>query len=256
MTQNRVLPLTGVHNFRDYGDYAVAGGGRVKSGLLWRSAQHGEATDADLDAIQGLGINTVIDLRGNAERKASPCRRHDDFSAEVLWHDGETAGLHLEAAEGALTTQHARDAMLKLYEGIAWRENLLPMIRRYFDAVEQRHGASLVHCVAGKDRTGFACALLQHVLGVHQDDIVADYVLTNVAGNIDKRIAQGGSQIRQKWGGIDDETIRTLMGVDEEYIAATIKAIVARHGSIDAYLDEVIGLADANRAALRERYLA
>jgi len=92
MTETRVLPLTGIHNFRDYGLYSVAGGGRVRPGLLWRSAQHGDATDADLSVVRDLGIGTVVDLRGNSERDAKPCRRYPGFAAEVLFHDGETAG--------------------------------------------------------------------------------------------------------------------------------------------------------------------
>lgn len=84
MAETRVLPLQGVHNFRDYGGYAGAGGAQVKSGLLWRSAQHVEASDTDLEAIHGLGIATVIDLRGPSEYEANPCRRHSDFSAQVF----------------------------------------------------------------------------------------------------------------------------------------------------------------------------
>lgn len=258
MVIDRVLPLQGVHNFRDYGGYASRHGGELKQGLLWRSAQHGDATDADLAAIEPLGITTVIDLRGTSEREAKPCRRYPGFAAEVLHHHGETAGLglHMEAAEGALTAAQARAAMLRLYEGIAWRENLTPILKRYFDVLERKDGASLVHCVAGKDRTGFAVALLHHVLGVHPDDIMADYVLTNVAGNIEGRIAAGATQIRDRYGAIDDDTIRTLMGVEAEYLATTFARIAERHGDLDAYLADHLGVDRSRQEALRARYLA
>ncbi|MEN9926836.1 MAG: hypothetical protein RL268_2962, partial [Pseudomonadota bacterium] len=59
MVDSRVLKLDGVHNFRDYGGYDTADGAAVKRGLLWRSAQHGDASDADLDAIHALGVTTV-----------------------------------------------------------------------------------------------------------------------------------------------------------------------------------------------------
>src|SRR3546814_16314266 len=68
MLADRVLPLSGVHNFRDYGGYGVEGGGRLRDGSLWRSAQHAEADDDDLAAIDALGIETIIDLRGDDER--------------------------------------------------------------------------------------------------------------------------------------------------------------------------------------------
>ena len=257
MADTRILPLEGIHNFRDYGGYRGLAGARVRSGVLWRSAQHGDASEADLAVVARLGLETVIDLRGPSERQAKPCRRPVGFAATVLFHDDETAGLalHVDAAGDAMSAEQARAAMIALYEGIAWRANLLPMLRRYFAALETCEGASLVHCVAGKDRTGFAVALLHHVLGVHRDDSVADYVLTNVAGNIERRIAAGAEQIRAKYPAIDDATVRTLMGVDEAYIVRALEGIEARHGSLDAYLDDVIGLDGAAREALRARYL-
>ena len=255
--QTRVLKLDGVHNVRDYGNYAAADGARVKSGLLWRSAQHGDATDQDLADMHALGIRTVIDLRGPSEREANPCRRHPEFAAQVFAYPEETAGLalHTEAADGVITAAEARSAMVRLYEGIPFRENLVPMIRCYFEVLRRAEGPSLVHCVAGKDRTGFAVALAQHVLGVSHDDILADYVLTNQAGNIDARIAAGAAQIRAHRGDISDETIRTLMGVEPDYLDTAFAHAAARHGTIDAYLTEVIGVDAAMRADLRSAYL-
>ena len=101
----------------------------------------------------------------------------------------------------------------------------------------------------------FAVALLHHVLGVHPDDIVADYVLTNQAGNIETRIAAGAEQIRSKYGAIDDDTIRILMGVEADYITTAFAALIERHGSIDAYLAEVLQIDAARTAALRARYV-
>lgn len=253
----RVLALEGVHNFRDYGGYTARNGARVKRGLLWRSAQHGDASVADLDAIHALGIATVIDLRGPSEREAKPCRRHSGFSAQVFAYPEETAGLalHAEAADGSLSAADARRAMLRLYQGIAFRENLVPMLRCYFEVLHRAEGPSLVHCVAGKDRTGFAVALAQHVLGVDRDTIMADYLLTNSAGNIEARIANQAQPMREKYPGIDDATIRTVMGVEADYLAAAFNAVEARHGTLDAYLAEVIGLDDQRRAALCGHYL-
>ena len=90
MNDNRVLPLEGVHNFRDYGGYPLAGGGRIKRGVLWRSGQHVDATEADLAALDRLELAHVIDFRGASERSHSPCRRPDGFAAQVHFYDGET----------------------------------------------------------------------------------------------------------------------------------------------------------------------
>ncbi|MDE2436954.1 MAG: tyrosine-protein phosphatase [Sphingomonadales bacterium] len=257
MADSRVLPLEGVHNFRDYGGYATGDRRHVRTGLLWRSAQHGDATDADLTAIAGLGLAHVVDLRGPSERDAKPCRRHEGFAAQVFHYPEETAGLalHTEAADGVVTADEARSAMLRLYEGIAFRENLVPMLRCHFEVLLRGAEPSLVHCVAGKDRTGFAVALVHHVLGVAPEAMMDDYLLTNVAGNIEARIANGAEQIRTRYGAIDERTIRALMGVDADYLAAALAAVDARHGSLDAYLADVIGIGPSERQRLREFYL-
>lgn len=254
MSQDRVLPLEGVHNFRDYGGYAVPGGGRIKSGLLWRSAQHGGATDADLAAIDALNLRHVFDFRGTSEREANPCRRGPGFAAEVIFHEGETANLapHIEAAGGTLDETAAFEAMRQIYHNLPNRKPLHLLMRRYFEALARGEGASLVHCVAGKDRTGMAVAMVHHALGVHPDDAMADFLLTNSAGNLDRRIAAGGEAIRARNPGITDETIRVLMGVDARYLEAARQALADTYGSTDAFLEQEIGVDDRMRAALRE----
>ena len=256
---DRVLPLEGVHNFRDYGGYPVAGGGRVRRGVLWRSGQHFGATGEDLARIGELALAAVVDLRGNTERERSPCPRPAGFAAEVMFYDGETAGLavHFEAAQGVHNAAGARRAMVALYEEIAFRPSLTAILRRFFAAALARDGASLVHCHAGKDRTGLACALVHHILGVHRDDMLDDYLLTNTAGNNEKRIADALGQ--QVSGGlmaqVPEEAVRVLMNVDPAFLAAALAAIEARHGTIDAYLDAVLGVDAAAREGLCQRYI-
>ncbi len=254
---DRVLALESVHNFRDYGGYAVSGGGRIKAGLLWRSAQHAEASDSDLAVIDGLALANVVDLRGGMERTANPCRRGPAFAAQVWSQEGETAGLgpHVEAAGGTLDAASARQAMLGLYTHIPYRANLLPMLACYFRALARDPRPSLVHCVAGKDRTGFAVAVLHRMLGVHRDDVMADYLLTNSASRLEERIASGALYDSQVFKGRDLATIRVLWGVEEAYLAAAFAAIAERFGCVDDYLEEVLGIGPDERAALRETYL-
>lgn len=253
----RILRLEGVHNFRDYGGYASRHGGRVKGGTLWRSAQHAQASDADLTRIDGLGLATVIDLRGGSEREANPCRRGPAFAAQVFVQDEETAGLapHLAAASEALDARSAHAALLGYYSQVPFRENLRPMLCCYFMALARNEGPSLVHCVAGKDRTGFAVAMMHYILGVHRDDILADYLLTNAAGNIEARIAEGAQHIRARYGAIDDATVRVLMGVDSAFITASFAAIDQQFDTVDAYLESVLGVDKAMQDRLRANFL-
>lgn len=257
MTQDRILPLEGIHNFRDYGGYEAHGGRKVRTGLLWRSAQHGDANDAALNAVSDLGLAHVIDLRGPSEREMKPCRRADGFSAQVWTYPEETAGLalHTEAADGVLTAAEARAAMVRLYEGIAFRDNLTPMLRLYFELLRRAEGPSLVHCVAGKDRTGWAVAMAQQALGVSRDAIIADYMLTNDASRLEERIAAEAFRDLPRYAAMDAETVRALWGVHEDYIATALKAAEDRYGDLDTYLEEVLGIDAGGREALRAHYL-
>lgn len=253
MDHERVLTLEGVHNFRDYGGYPVAGGGRMRRGKLYRSGQHVDASDADLATIGALDLRHVIDFRGARERETYPCRRAEGFCAQVIAYDGETANLapHIEAAGGVLSLDGAHRAMERIYHNLPNRTPVLWVMRQYFATLAKGEGTSLVHCLAGKDRTGMAVALLHHALEVHPDDAMADFLLTNAAGNIEARIAAGGETIRAKYGAIDDDTIRVLMGVDARYLHAMRKAVEEAHGSLDAFLADVLEVDDARREALR-----
>ncbi|MEZ5737497.1 MAG: tyrosine-protein phosphatase [Novosphingobium sp.] len=253
MLDDRILPLSGVNNFRDYGGYPVAGGGRVRRGTLWRSGQHVAASDEDLDAIATLDLATVIDLRGDSERLNNPCRRHADFSAQVLTCAGETAALasHIDAAKGVVSEEDARAAMCRLYAEMPHRPNLVAVLRHYFAALAQGEGPSLIHCFAGKDRTGFAVAITHHVLGVHYDDAMHDYLLTNAATK-GRGIPGNAGPESDKYSSLSKAASKALMGVSPEYLDAAFAAMRDSHGSVDAYLEEVLGVDGAKRSGLRE----
>lgn len=256
MDETRILPLTGVHNFRDYGGYATESGGRLRRGILWRSAHHEQASDQDLAAIDGLGIDTVVDLRGDDERAAHPCRRSNNFAARVMFAPGNTAGLapHLAAAKAHITAEVARERMIATYQNMPHRPVLVESLKLYLAALAEYDSPSLVHCVAGKDRTGFAVALVHRLLGVHEDDVMSDYLLTNVAGRIEERIDQGARVIRANYGqDIQDDAIRTLMMVSPAYLEAAFAAMRERHGSLAQYAEDVLGMTPEMHDAMRDR---
>ena len=257
MTTDRVLALQGVHNFRDFGGYATSGGGRIRRGLLWRSGQHNEASDADLETIAGLGLATFIDLRGPEEREAHPNRLHHSFAAHVIDSDEQTASLapHIATASDGLDAEGARVAMRALYAEMPFRPSLVGLMRRQFKALAGRDGASLVHCHAGKDRTGVAVALVQHTLGIHRDDIAADYMMTQTAGNNEARMAAMRDRPRPpEYAMISEEAGRVLMGVDESFLDAAFGTIKARHGSIESYLVQVLDVSGDVAKQLRGKF--
>lgn len=258
MHSDRVLLLQGVHNFRDFGGYAVSGGGRLKRGYLWRSGQHFAATDSDLERIAGLGLADVFDLRSSKERDLHPCRRPDGFAAEVYLSadPAHIAAPHLAAAAATTRQRDAastREGMRKNYGSIAFRPELIAMTRRYLEVLAEGRGPSLVNCMAGKDRTGIAVAMVQLAAGVHRDDVVADYLLTNSAGDVEARIAAGAASIRAVSKQIDPEVLRVLMGVEAEWLEAAFAMIAEKHGSIGSYLHDVLGADDGLLGRLRDQ---
>jgi protein tyrosine/serine phosphatase len=171
----------------------------------------------------------------------------------VLTCDGETAELasHIDAAQGVMDEEGARNAMRRLYAGMPYRVNLVAVLRRHFAALADGGGASLIHCFAGKDRTGLSVALAHHVLGVHPDDAMADYLLTNTA--------MAGRQFRGNAGdkgsayaGMSEAASRALGGVDASYLESGFAAIRDSHGTVDAYLADVLGVDAAAQDRIRE----
>lgn len=253
MIRDRFLPTNAIHNLRDYGGYAVAGGGKVKTGLLFRSGHHAEAGEHDLATVEALDLRYVIDLRGDSERERHTCKRPEGFDGEVIYFSGETAGLapHLEAAEGNVDAASAHKAMVDLYGALPDREGVNWVLKRYFSVLAEEESASLVHCAAGKDRTGIAVDLLHHILGVHPDDAMEDYLLTNHSPRNEERIRHGMELMGDKYGGIDEATVRVLMGVDAEFLEAARRSVKERFGSTEAYLKQVLGVDAAKRDALK-----
>lgn len=255
MNATRALPLKKVHNFRDYGDYPLVGGGRLKRGLLFRSAQHAGATAEDLAAIGRLNLATVIDFRGDEERRRFPCPRPENFAADVLFHGGETGQLppHLQAELAGLDAIGMRKVMAELYREFPFRRSLLGVMRIYFDALANREGPSLVHCLAGKDRTGMAVALFHALVGVHHDDIVEDYLLTNTVGDQEARIAAGAPSIRERYGDMTEGAMQVIMTVAPEYLENAFDAMRQRYGTAERFAEEVLGIDAQRRDALRAR---
>lgn len=249
----------GIHNLRDYGGYPAAEGGRVRSGMLFRSGQHMEASDRDLALIDALDIRTVIDLRGTSEREGFPCRRHPNFAAQVLAHDGETTNSPPHEGGGGpvvMTPEKARERMLAVYTRMPVNPAMIAMFARYFNALDENDGGSLVHCFAGKDRTGMAVALLLHALGVHHDDILAEFLLTNDAPTRNILERQSLPRMEAHYGAIEPEALHNLMGVLPEYFETYVRKVTDDHGSLDAYLATILGVDGPRKARLRAKLVA
>src|SRR5579863_5386126 len=257
---DRILPLEGVGNFRDFGGYATGAGRRIRRGRLYRSAHHGQATDADLEAIAALELAAIVDLRRGEERERMPSRRHDGFAGVVIENptNEATSDPWIEFIKRSDASADAfRGYLVNYMRAAPFEARHVDLFSRYFRALAEVDGPVLIHCAAGKDRTGLLAALTHRLLGVGEDDIFEDYLLTNTAARIDERMHLVAEVIKEHAGRTpSDEAVRAAMAVEAGYLVAAFAAIEAAHGDIDAYLQDVLGVDAAARSAIEALLLA
>ena len=256
----RHITFDGIDNFRDFGDYA-AGSRRLKRGLLYRSANQSRATDTDLQRLADMGLSVIVDLRRSNEREREPSRRWDGFSAQVIENDiGQDTADEWATfiAKSDLSVESFHAYMRDYYRAAPGQRRHIDLYTRYFHALAETTGPILVHCAAGKDRTGIICALTHHVAGVHDDDIIEDYLLTNNHERMVARLATMREHVTQVSGGRvpSDQALLTAMRVEAEYLEEAFTVMRRDHGSLDGYLDQALGLTPDLRARLHDRLLA
>jgi protein tyrosine/serine phosphatase len=176
----RDLVWDGCLNVRDLGGHPTRDGGETKFGAIVRADSVSLLTNAGWEALVGHGIRTVVDLRGDHEREEDPPRElpvdvvHVPFmeADEEEWNE---IAPEIEAASAAApdVETSTRDVYVIFLE--RFKPNVAAGIRAVARAPE---GGVVVHCVGGKDRTGLLTAFLLHVAGVPEEEIAADYALS------------------------------------------------------------------------------
>lgn len=255
--QQRRIPFEALHNFRDFGGYA-AGDRRLATGRLYRSANHANASDTDLARLSTLGISAVIDLRRPEERARQPSRRWPGFSAQVVENHSDDEGSGHESWDGFMagwdmTLDHFRSYIFGYYARAPFLPRLVDLYSRYFETLATTNGAIVVHCAAGKDRTGLIVALTHKLAGIHHDDIVSDYLMTNDNARFEVYGAQWAKLIGQQRGREPDlEVMKYIMGVQAEYLDRSFAAI-EESGGLDRYLGDALGVDPARRTTIERR---
>mgnify|MGYP003639394519 CR=1 FL=1 len=252
----RITPLEGVHNFRHFHGYEAADGARVRRGL-YRSGHFSRSSEADRELVRELGIAVIADLRRPRERQAEPSAWPLDHALRVISSDADDDGEppHLKFLRtGDMSLEAVRGYMQSAYRRIPMEKGNQSVFREGFKALAsgEADNGFLVHCAAGKDRTGIFCALVLDELGVSQDEIVEDYLLTNTAVDFNALIPRIRERLEKDYGRVmPDELMRAFLGVEADLLQTAFGTI----GDRDRYLRDVLGITDAERAALRERWL-
>ena len=239
----RHFNLQGASNFRDLGGYHTTDGRLVRWRQIFRSNHLGHLTDADMAMVRALKLRSAFDFRGVEERAAAICGVAEIEVHSLPIEPTVVAALRARLAAGSLCADDAREIMRESYRDYV-RGNT-QRFRTLFGHLLDDRAPLVIHCTAGKDRTGFACALVLHALGVPDDVIEADYLLTN---RFYRRDTSSASDL-------PDEVRQAIGSVEASFLAAAYEAIRADYGDLEGYFSDGLALDDRARAALKARYL-
>ncbi len=236
--------LQGASNFRDVGGYRNAEGRRVRRGHVFRSDHLAGLTPKDLGQLQTLGVQHSLDFRGVAECTNTPYDIPGVQRVALTIEPTVIARMQALVAQGIVpTTEETVELMRETYRNfVTHNADTFGLFLKHLLA---QPTPQVFHCTAGKDRTGFAAALLLSALGVDRPTIEQDYLLTNQLYKRDARIeGQGHPHVMQ-----------VLWQVQPEFLNAAFEVVDAQHGGMRGYLHGAIGLGQQELAELQRLLL-
>jgi protein-tyrosine phosphatase len=255
---NRALPFKRVHNFRDLGGYLTSSGQSIRWNRLFRSGHLARMRKPDLELFRSLDIHTVVDFRSPGEKKRKPNRL-------PRFHDIRTVSLPmLDPVHSSMAQEFRSRLISRDYRGFDPLESITRMYQsfatecskqyqRFVHTVLEAQGQPVLwHCTAGKDRAGFAAAILLRLLDVPQETVIEDYMLS--ADYADRKelvifllkLARGQKGL---------SVIQPLLTVHRKWIEASFRAIDDRWGSFAEYTDQALALSLDDIAQLQRLLL-
>jgi protein-tyrosine phosphatase len=243
-TPTRSLQLIGATNFRDLGGYLGQGGRPVRWRKLFRSDHLASLTPADLALISDLGVTRVCDFRGKTERTAQACVIPGAVVSSLAIEPTVVQGLKaLFDAGSAVTVPDTVRLMEQTYRDFVLANS--PRFAEFFAHLLAEDAPLVFHCTAGKDRTGFAAALLLKALGVPRSVVMQDYLLTNDFYQMP----------RDNPAGLSLEVLNVLWRVQVNFLEAAFQAVETEYGDMPRYLNAALGLDAKAQARLASLYL-
>lgn len=233
----RKIDLWGLSNFRDIGGYGSSRGSQIRFGRIFRSDNLSRMTEKDWGVFSDLGIGTIIDLRREDEKLASPTTLPNGSRIEIIEIpiNGEILGRtellnHIFSREVEKVTD---DDMAQMYEDILLN-NRSDLIKAVSLLLDQPAKPKIVHCTAGKDRTGLTVALIHLLLGTTKKDLLSDFLLSN-SFRTPARIASLSEQLKSHRVNVED--IAPYLSVSPVAIERALKILHTNFSNATSYLD-------------------
>lgn len=256
---HRLLNFEGISNFRDLGGYPAAGGKTVKWGKLYRAANFAETSRADQQVLDSLKLYALVDFRSSAEKEEEPNRLPQSPAFQVIEIPTMDGGDNSVSAEimarfesGDFSDFDPDAFMIEANRQFATTFN--PQFKQFIEVIENAQGEPVVwHCSAGKDRTGFAAAILLRILGVAEDVVMQDYLMSR-----EYALAARQKELTLvRWLESEEaaDKLEILLGVEAPWLQAAFDTIDEQYGSFDNYVSQILGLSDTDIQALHSRLL-
>jgi len=255
--RDRHLVFSGVKNFRDLGGYHTKEGKSVRWGVLYRSDGLHKPTAADLRKLSQLNLHQIVDFRSAFEKEIQPDRLPEELLArivEIPILDNSTQAFQGSRDELARKLENIDAVEFLTNANIEFASRFTAEMKQFIGLLISANGRPvLFHCTAGKDRTGFAAAILLRILGVPHDVVIEDYLLTNryFYSSYRWRLVL----LRVLRGRQFASVVRNFMLAQTDYLAAAFEAIDRDHASFENYVCNGLGLTSADVDHLKSLYL-
>lgn len=264
LDESRRLRLDGAPNTRDLGGLKTAGGRTIRRGKLIRSGALGQLSKRDIAFLEAIPLRAIVDFRTEREISEKPDLVIPDTEQIHCPILPQLTGVTRELGDDGIPA-YFRMAMEIGMEANEWMAGLyLPLVESEYSQthyrdffrilMEHREGALLYHCTIGKDRVGVGTMLLLSALGVDRDEIMADYLLTTLYTEQNRK-----SVCEEASAYTDDPAaqfaLEAFESARESYLNAALSSIDAHFGGMDSYLTEVLKIGLEERELLRSLYL-